>query len=182
MHSLPARKRIRLAPSAYRQGDVFSVTISTFERYPWFGGHPELAGKAVMLLTDLVEDRGTELYAWCIMPDHVHLLVCDIDLVQLVRLFKGRLTPSAHALNPDRPLWQRSFYDHGLRREESLVCVAEYIWENPVRAKIVDDAADYPWSGSTVWKDWKGILSQERVGASFMPARAGMNPQSVGRG
>lgn len=158
VQGLPIRKRIRLAPSAYRQGEAFSVTISTLERHPWFAGYPELAGKAVMLLTDLAEDRGTELYAWCIMPDHVHFLVRDEDLVQLVRLFKGRLTPSARALNPDRPLWQRSFYDHGLRREESLVGVAKYIWENPVRAKIVDDATDYPWSGSTVWKDWREIL------------------------
>lgn len=158
MQSLPRRKKIRLAPLAYRQGEVFSITISTFERYPWFGTHPELAGKAVQLLSDLVAERGTGLYAWCIMPNHVHVLVRDQDIVQLVRLFKGRLTPTAHTLNPKRPLWQRSFYDQGLRREESLAEVAKYIWENPVRAGIVDDPADYSWSGSAMWKDWRDFV------------------------
>lgn len=158
MQSLPRRKKIRLDPSAYRQGEVFFVTISTFQRYPWFGTHPELAGKAVQLLSDLLAERGTGLYAWCIMPNHVHLLVRDEDIVQLVRLFKGRMTPTAHALNSKRPLWQRSFYDHGLRREESLAEVAKYIWENPVRAGIVDDPADYSWSGSAMWKDWRDFV------------------------
>jgi REP element-mobilizing transposase RayT len=53
------------------------------------------------------------------MPDHVHLLVQDHDVVEYVRLVKGRTTPSARQHARGRRLWQRSFYDHGLRKEES---------------------------------------------------------------
>ena len=91
------------------------------------------------------------------MPDHVHLLVQDPDVVDLVRLFKGRSTPSARRHEPGRRLWQRSFHDHGLRREESVETVAKYIFENPMRAGLVENPAEYPWSGSSVWQNWREL-------------------------
>ena len=72
-------------------------------------------------------------------------------------MFKGRLTPLARAFERDRRLWQESFYDHALRKEESLRRVAGYIWDNPVRAGLVEDPLDYPWSGSAAWSDWKAV-------------------------
>jgi len=56
------------------------------------------------------------------------------------------------ATNP--VLWQKKFYDHILRETDNFDAVAGYIWMNPVRAGLCDDARDYPYSGSfTV--DWK---------------------------
>ncbi|MGV8073748.1 MAG: transposase [Syntrophobacteraceae bacterium] len=168
MQHLPTRKKIRLARSVYRQGYAFSITIATEGRYPWFRLYCDLAAMAVDLLTDIVKNRGTVLYAWCIMPNHIHLLLQDKDVVELVRLFKGTLTREGRRLEPDRALWQRSFYDHALRREESLSDVALYIWQNPVRAGMIDCACGYPWSGSLVWPDWKVKLD--------VYERAGINP------
>ena len=76
-------------------------------------------------------------------------------IVDFVQQFKGKMTPPARAIESGRKLWQRSFYDHALRKEESLNDVARYIWENPVRAGIVATAVDYAWSGSEVWPDWR---------------------------
>jgi REP element-mobilizing transposase RayT len=94
------------------------------------------------------------------MPDHIHLLLQDKDIVDFVRLFKGRMTPKAFAIEPGRRLWQRGFYDHALRKEESLEVVALYIWENPVRTGMVDDPAKYAWSGSEVWPDWRELYGR----------------------
>jgi putative transposase len=152
------RKRIRLPVDAYSQDRAFSITIGTFRRYPWFGFYCELAEVAVRLLADLASARDAALYAWCVMPDHVHLLLQDRDIVDFVRLFKGNMTPKSRALDPSHVLWQRSFYDRGLRKEEPLITVSLYIWENPVRAGIVDHASSYTWSGSLVWPDWKQFL------------------------
>ena len=44
-------------------------------------------------------------------------------------------------------LWQTSYYDRILRREESIIDVARYIWENPVRSSLVSDWRDYQGSG-----------------------------------
>ncbi len=46
-----------------------------------------------------------------------------------------------------QPLWQRSYYDHVLRGEEDTEDVAEYIWNNPVRAGLVTDRDSYPFWG-----------------------------------
>ena len=92
----------------------------------------------MQLLETLANERGTEVFAWCFMPDHVHFLLQDFDLVEFVRLFKGRLTPRARQLERSRPLWQKSFYDHALRKSESVFTIAGYIWENPVRAQLTN--------------------------------------------
>ena len=45
-------------------------------------------------------------------------------------------------------LWQPSFYDHVLRKDEDLLETVKYIFNNPVRKKIVLHYKDYPLSGS----------------------------------
>ncbi|MBE9547507.1 MAG: transposase [Proteobacteria bacterium] len=155
MKGYSERKKTRLSRPAYRQPNVFSLTITTNNRYPWFRLHPELADSGVQLLRHIGASRGTMLYAWCIMPDHIHLLLRDNDIVDFVRLFKGKMTPTAFAREPGRRLWQRSFYDHALRKEESLSEIALYIWGNPVRAGIIDGFSNYAWSGSEVWPNWR---------------------------
>ena len=79
------------------------------------------------------------------MPDRIHLLIQGTKIIYFIRLFKGKLTPSARSIEAERKLRQGSFYDHAIRKEESLHHIACYIWENPVRAKIVDDPANYIW-------------------------------------
>lgn len=155
MKELPKRKKIRLSGRAYLKGDAFSITIATSERYPWFQLYPELSDKVIQLLIEMGTERKAILNSWCIMPDHAHILLQDKDIIDFVRTFKGRLTPIARRLEPGRSLWHRSFYDHALRKEESLNVVSRYIWGNPVRAGIVDRASNYPWSGSLVWDNWK---------------------------
>jgi REP element-mobilizing transposase RayT len=145
------RKKIRLSPTSYQQGHAFFITVSTHIRFPWFSAHAELAEGAVQLLMQLALDRASKLYAWCVMPDHIHLLLQDRNIIDFVRLFKGKLVPKASALKRDQRLWQRSFYDHGLRKDEALEQTAAYIWENPVRAGLVNQASEYEWSGSLVW-------------------------------
>ena len=42
-------------------------------------------------------------------------------------------------------LWQRNYYDHMIRNENDLLNNARYIIANPLRAKIVDKIASYPY-------------------------------------
>jgi putative transposase len=129
-------------------------------RYPWFRMYGELANSAVGLFRRIGDNRGTKLYAWCIMPDHIHLLLQDDEIIDFVRLFKGRMTPKAFAIDNNRRLWQRSFYDHALRKEEALNEIALYIWENPVRAALVAHPSEYVWSGSEIWSNWRGFYGR----------------------
>ena len=154
------RKKIRLSPDAYRHGNAFLLTISTHRRYDWFFLHPDLADSGAQVLRNISQVRQANLYAWCFMPDHVHLLVADRDVLEFVRLFKGRMAPLASSREPGGRLWQRSFYDHAIRRDESVRDVAIYIWGNPVRAGIVESPTGYAGSGSGEWPDWREFFSQ----------------------
>ena len=160
MEHFPVRKRIRLPLPIYSQGHAFFITIATHQKHPWFGLHPQLCDASVQIIRDLASTRGTEVYAWCVMPDHVHLLLQDHEVVSFARLFKGRMTPRARTMEPERRLWQRSFFDHALRKEESVADIACYIWENPVRTGTVEHPAEYQWSGSEVWPEWRQLYGR----------------------
>lgn len=169
MQTTRTRKNIRLSAEAYQRGHAFSITIATFERYPWFRLYSELADMVNLLLLNMSRERETVLFAWCVMPDHLHVLFQDRDIIDFVRVLKGRLVSEGRRLEPGRRLWQRSFFDHALRREESLDDAAHYIWENPVRAGIIECASGYPWSGSLVWPNWKGLFDQHQGGDQPRP-------------
>jgi REP element-mobilizing transposase RayT len=91
------------------------------------------------------------LLAWVVMPDHVHLLfelTGNKTLSQLIGRIKSK---TALELNrgfaTKNSIWQKGFYDHGLRSEESLLNTARYIIANPIRAGICSSARFYPyWS------------------------------------
>lgn len=147
----PRRKCIRLSPDAYNiHGQPFSITLCVADRRPVFGD-PALAREAVDRLIALSSECGVALHAYCVMPDHIHVLCSpngDTGVVEIVRLLKGRLATALRRLGVTGHLWQRSFHDRAIRREENLVEVIRYILHNPVRAGLVEDWQLYPFSGS----------------------------------
>lgn len=158
MKFVPAKK-IRLPLGVYQQDRVVFVTISTANRQKWFLEFPQLANETKNVLVETCRERTSTLYAWCVMPDHVHLLVDDENIISFVRAFKGRVVPKARAISPRKKLWQRSFYDHILRNSESVMDVAGYIFENPVRSGLVALPPQYPFVGSEVWPNWRASYS-----------------------
>ena len=146
-------KKIRLPLGVYQKGLIVFVTVSTEGRQKWFSKFPQLAADAACILTETCRERPSSLFAWCIMPDHVHFLIGDENIISFVRAFKGRMTPKARAISPEQKLWQRSFYDHVLRSTESVMDIAGYTFENPVRSGLAALPHEYPFVGSGVWPD-----------------------------
>ena len=72
------------------------------------------------------------------------------SLPRFVRLFKQK-SGFAFRRKCGLLLWQRSYYDHVLRKEELLRDVALYILGNPVRKGLVEEYAMYPFSGSLLF-------------------------------
>ena len=70
---------------------------------------------------------------------------------QIVGSLKGR---SARQINNMRGMmerfWQPGFHDHGIRTDEDLKLMAEYLLHNPVRAGLVKQFEDYPF-WTSVW-------------------------------
>lgn len=148
-------QRARTTPGhqALRKGRVtessriYHVITSTHDRHPYFSSFAH--GRCVVgEMRRLTEEGYVDSLAWVLMPDHLHWLFALAEknsLVEVIHLLKGR---SAIGLNRilqrHGPVWQKSFYDHALRRDEDVRVVAQYIIANPLRRGLVEDVLDYP--------------------------------------
>ena len=93
-----------------------------------------------------------ELLGWCVMPNHVHVLVeiWQTPLAELVHTWKRFIAREANkALGRTEPFWEREYWDTKMRDEAQLHRARRYIQNNPTKAKLVLDPADWPWSSAT---------------------------------
>jgi putative transposase len=131
-------------------------------------------------MADWCKERGVEIWAYCLMPNHVHLIAVPQSEDGL-----GRAIGEAHRRYTRRInfrekwrgyLWQGRFASFVLD-EPYLLAAARYVELNPVRAGLVVDAVDWPWSSAkshlsgrdnrlvrvapllAMVADWRGLLN-----------------------
>jgi putative transposase len=144
----PYRKSPRLVGFDYVGALAAFLTLVTRKRTAFFQD-PETVKTCLTALSRSSEKARAEIFAYCFMPDHLHLLVGlpnRVSMQEFVRHFK-QLSGFEMKQRTGVSLWQTSYYDRILRREESIIDVARYIWENPVRSSLVSDWRDYQGSG-----------------------------------
>jgi len=144
----PRRKRIRLPQDVYAlAGQPFFITVCTAQRRHIFA-HLRYAEATFTALLAGPLFREAECLAACLMPDHLHLLLTPTDgnLISLLNRWKSFTTNLLHGMGLRGPIWQRSFHDHALRRDEAVTEVAQYIVENPVRHELVPEWQTYPYA------------------------------------
>ena len=149
------RARIRLPREVYQSPHAVSVTICARGRRLVFS-HSALARDCIALLYDMAQATDVPVYAYCLMPDHAHLLLSTSgknDVVDFVGQWKGLTTRLSWQRGLQGSWWQRRFYDHVLRDDESLQDCARYILNNPVRAGLAETWREYPFSGSLIFDD-----------------------------
>ena len=137
-HSLPHQVPLWVDP----QKEVYFITICCQHRGRPQLTNPELAGP----LLDTVKLRH-ERFVWfahifLLMPDHVHALLSfppsRNTVQQTVTLWK-RWTARQMGIK-----WQRDFFEHRLRSDESWREKADYILANPVRKGLVTEVSQWP--------------------------------------
>ena len=140
----------RLRGFDYTGGYRYFLTICTRRRACVFVTREAVDAVVVQLLQSSRDERFAVI-AYCFMPDHLHLLVEGTDpgsqLTEFVRLFKQRSSFQwKRAFGSE--LWQRGYFEHVLRSDESAIDVARYILANPLRAGMVQSVENYPFLGS----------------------------------
>ncbi|WP_284314330.1 REP-associated tyrosine transposase [Labrys miyagiensis] len=92
------------------------------------------------------------LWAWCVMPNHVHSLFEMIEgnrLGDIVKSWKGYTAIRANRiLRLDGPFWQRDYFDRYMRNEEQMARTIDYIERNPVQAGLCREPAEWRWSSA----------------------------------
>jgi putative transposase len=122
---------------------------------------------------------GTAVWAWCLMPNHVHLVLVpstERGLSAVLHRSQGRYSRAINAReNWVGQLWQGRFASFVMDERYLLAC-ARYVELNPVRAGLVARAGDWPWSSARThlggpadpltdpapllerWPDWRSVL------------------------
>ena len=81
-----------------------------------------------------------ELFAWCIMPNHVHVVFRPLkenSLAAILHSWKSFTAQSANRiLGRTGIFWQREYYDHLVRNGEQFARAIRYIAQNPGRAGL----------------------------------------------
>ena len=96
-------------------------------------------------------DRGVLVGSYVLMPDHLHLFVCippgAVGLSVWIKSLKNALSKHWRCIEIQSPHWQKGFFDHLLRSEESHAQKWSYVRDNPLRAGLCTRAQDWPYSG-----------------------------------
>lgn len=159
-HGRHHRRSIRLKGYDYAQAGAYFVTMCTRDRACLFG---DITDERMCLndCGQLVADSwrwlsGRYPYVgldeWVVMPNHLHGIIILIEpdgrggsrtaptqnhksLGRLIGAFKTVSTKRLNAIRhtPGDSVWQRNYYEHIVRDEESLARIRQYIIDNPSR-------------------------------------------------
>jgi REP element-mobilizing transposase RayT len=87
------------------------------------------------------------LLAWCIMPNHVHVvaeMIAGHSMSNIVKNWKSFISRRANAhLARTGTFWEPDYFDRYMRNEDHLVRTIEYVENNPVKAGLVGKAIDW---------------------------------------
>ncbi len=102
-------------------------------------------------LQEYSELHAVEVLAYCLMPNHVHLVLVPSTADGLHRMMRTLHTRYAQRVNRDRDwrghLFQGRYFSSALD-QTYLWAAVRYVERNPVRAKLVARAEDFPWSSA----------------------------------
>jgi REP element-mobilizing transposase RayT len=105
-----------------------------------------------------------KLYAWCVMPNHAHILMHVFQGYPLSKSLQSIKSYSARRLNEllgtSGRIWEPEYFDRWIRSDEHFRNEVEYIEYNPVAAGLCRLAQDWPFSSA----QWRAGAMPPRIG------------------
>ena len=101
------------------------------------------------LIVEFRDRAGVDVWAYCLMPNHVHLVLVPEDKDSLATLFRHVHRQYTRRINSREQwighLWQERFHSF-VMDEPHLLATVRYVELNPVRARLCEHAQEWPWS------------------------------------
>ena len=153
MEAQPKRKPIRIENYDYSAPGAYFVTICTANRARIFwkavgadiirpqdvplSTIGQIVEQSILQITDHYENVSVDKF--CIMPDHIHLIVrinADVNGRMVSAPTVSTVVGSMKrwvSKQIGRSIWQKSFYEHGIRNQQDYDEIWEYIENNPLK-------------------------------------------------
>ena len=143
------KPRLRRLDWLYTDNPIYYLTLCTENRMRTLA-NPEIHQEFTKF-----SERATDYYVlvgfFTIMPDHIHLFAAfcpkSPPLWKWVKALRGSLSKRIRETTGEGAHWEKDFFDHVLRSQESYLEKMEYVRQNPVRAGLVKHAEDWPYQG-----------------------------------
>ena len=91
-----------------------------------------------------------KIFAFCILSDHFHFIIQPLgqyNLSYMMKMIKGTFSRKLNKIsNSTGHIWQKRFYDEGLRNESMLINKIEYIHNNPIKHNLATDLDKFKYS------------------------------------
>ncbi len=154
--SLPHRLRRLPELCVHYQTPIFFLTLCVHGRQCVLATHP-IHGLFRSFCMTSPQLARVWVGRYVLMPDHIHIFIATENLRNLSR-WVGSLKKyfAAHwrRAGSEGPFWQKGFFDHLLRSEESYQEKWEYVRRNPVRAGLVTHPDEWPFCGEIERLRW----------------------------
>ncbi|MCZ2341130.1 MAG: DUF1156 domain-containing protein [Bacteroidales bacterium] len=113
--------------------------------------NPEIATIVEHALLHFNETR-YRLHAWCIMPNHVHVLLTPLHGNSLSSILHSWKSFTAKQINQKigrtGAFWQEEYFDRMIRNDEHFANAHAYIEQNPVKAGLCERPEDWPFGSA----------------------------------
>ncbi|MGA9670556.1 MAG: transposase [Terracidiphilus sp.] len=122
------------------------ITFSCFHRLPLLEARGARETVEAVLEATRVRHQAS-VYAYVLMPEHVHLLINEPQSILLAQLLKAVKQITSRKLRGRREkFWQARYHDSSVRGDAARSKVIRYIHRNPVKRGLVEKAEQWPWS------------------------------------
>lgn len=128
--------------------------------------------KLLEIMKDIREDINYEIYVYCLMSNHVHLMIKEHNPGEISLIMKKLLTRYVMWYNKKYerigPLIAGRYKSVPIEIDDYFLCAVRYIHQNPVKSGIVESIEEYPWSsyGTYCGKE-DGITSKDFINEMF---------------
>jgi len=132
--------------------------------------------KIIQILADKKKKNEYILYAYCLMNNHLHLLLKE-EGDNISRIMKRINTAYAYYFNKKYNrvghVFQDRFRSESVENDLYLISLIRYIHNNPVKAKTVNQPHQYKWSSYSLYlREQKNIVDKEEILNLFSPDKS----------
>ncbi len=141
--TIPPMLQSAAMPQKHRyQRGTFHITTATKGRMPTCT-ESDIPKRLIRHLCETRAMQDAQLYAFCILPDHIHILVSpgEKGLSGFMHAFKKNSSRDVPKLQ-----WQKGYFDELIRSDKQRGNVIRYIQGNAMKHQLVKEILDWPWT------------------------------------
>ncbi|MBA3515039.1 MAG: transposase [Pyrinomonadaceae bacterium] len=149
----------------------YLISATCYEHLPIIGSNPERMTECEFEVLQICRELCSEIYAWCILPNHYHALV-KTEHIEALRSelghFHGRSSFKWNAEDSQRgrKVWHNCF-ERPMKSERHFWASLNYVHHNPVHHGFVKHCQDWPSSSATQFLNQVGCDRAKEIWNSY---------------